>query len=281
MNLLQLAKAVKETERKNHSILIYGPPKTGKTRLVGTAAKIPELKRIFWFDLENGAETLLHMGLTDQELEKITLFQLPDTRENPVGIETMLKAFSSKIPTPICHAHGVVSCVKCKTPEESTKFCLAECTHEDLIVIDSGSQLGDSALNLACKGKDITVKPGWDEYGLQGKFLGDIISTCQQVQYTNILVITHEVMLEDEVNGVKKDRIYPLMGSKNFCIKVSKYFGTVIYTEIKLRKHTAGSSSVYKDLTQTGSRLNVCIEKSAEPSMKDILIEGGVLKANS
>lgn len=279
MNLLQLAKTVQDIKKENHSILIYGPPKTGKTRLVGTAARIKELKNIYWFDLENGVETLLHMGLTDEELAKITLFKLPDLRDNPIGIDTILKALSTKTPTPICHKHGVVNCSSCKSTDENTSFCLATCTHNDLIVIDSGSQLGDSAMNAACKGKDITFKPGWDEYALQGKYLSDVLSVAQQAQYTNILIITHETIIEEELNGVKKDKIYPLMGSKAFCLKVAKYFGTVVYTHIKLQKHAAGSSSTYKTDTVTGSRLDISIEKSKDaPSMRDILIQGGILK---
>lgn len=66
MKLTELLKA-SNLKKPNHSILLYGPPKTGKTRLVGTAAKIKELDRIYWIDLENGSETLLHMGLTEED----------------------------------------------------------------------------------------------------------------------------------------------------------------------------------------------------------------------
>jgi hypothetical protein len=280
MKLSELADAVKKEQTKNHSILIYGSPKTGKTKLAGTAAQIPEIKRIFWFDLENGAETLLHMGLSQAELAKIELIRLPDTRENPIAIETMLKAFSSKTPIDICEAHGKVACVECKNAKApSISFCLAQLTHDDLVVIDSGSQLGDSALNGACKGKPLDYKAGWDEYAFQGKWLGDLLSTIQQAYFTNFVVLTHEIVVEEEVNGVKRDKIFPLMGTKNFCMKVAKYFGTVAYLHMKLGKHAGGSSSTYKGDTLTGSRVNALLEKSANPSMRDILVEGGILKA--
>lgn len=278
MNLSQIAKAITKT-KKNHSILIYGPPKTGKSRLVGTAAKIPEVKRIFWFDLENGMETLLHMDLTDEEMQKITVYSLPDTKQNPVAIETMLKAFS-KNTVSICNEHGKVECKEkeCAAPENQTIFSLKDCTHNDLIVIDSGSQLGDSAISAICLGKGDLFKPGWDEYAIVGKWLSDILSVIQQAAHTNFVVITHELITEGE-DG--KERTYPLIGSKNFSIRAGKFFGTVAYTHIKLNKHVAGSSATYRSDTITGSRVNATLEKTspgqAGPSMKQILIDGGIL----
>ena len=138
MKLSELSKAV-NTIKPNHSILIYGQPKTGKTRLVGTAAKIPEIKRIFWIDLENGAETLLHMGLSDEELAKIELIRIVDTREVPRGCETILKMFSSKDDIKICDLHGKVNCVECqdKTTKQftGTSFNLRKCTHEEDLLL--------------------------------------------------------------------------------------------------------------------------------------------------
>ena len=282
MKLSQLLKASNQI-KPNHSILLYGPPKTGKTQLVGTAAKIKEFDKIVWIDLENGSETLLHMGLTEEELDKIELIRIPDTRETPRGCETILKMFSSKEDIKICHSHGKVNCVEaeCKSSDSYTVFNLRKLTHKDLLVIDSGSQLGDSSLSMACVGKPVEFKPGWDEYGLSNKWLGDILSVIQQAAYTNFVVITHEMITEEEVNGVKRDKIFPLMGTKAFCSKVSKYFGTVVYVEIKLGKHAAGSSSTYKANHVTGSRVNVKIESSKELSMRAIFIEGGILKPES
>lgn len=283
MKLSELANAANASKRANHSILLYGPPKTGKTRLVGTAASIPEIKSIAWIDLENGSETLLHMGLSEEAMAKITLFRIPDTRETPRGIETVLKMFSAKEPIVICDAHGRVACVECQ--DKATKafqgesFCLKSLTHYDLVVIDSGSQLGDSALNMACAGKPIEYKPGWDEYGLQSKWLGDIMSVMQAATFTNFIMISHELIIEEEVNGIKKDKIYPLVGTKGFSSKVGKYFGTVAYVEIKVGKHSVGSSSTYKANHITGSRLNIKMEVAKEPDMRSILIDGGIIKA--
>ena len=78
MKLSTMASAAKAASAvpTNHAILIYGPPKSGKTRLVGTAAKIPEVQNIYFFSLENGHEVLIHeCDLTEAEMEKITWFR--------------------------------------------------------------------------------------------------------------------------------------------------------------------------------------------------------------
>jgi hypothetical protein len=276
MKLSQIAKAVAVVQ-PNHSILLYGPPKAGKTRLVGTAAKIPEVRRIFWFDGENGSETLLHMGLTEEEMDKVTVFKIRDTKDEPIFIETVLKAFTSKKPVAICDLHGRCDCAACKKEGlPATSFLMTDCTHNDLVVLDSGSALGDSAMAALCLGKDSMYKPGWDEYGIQGKWLSDILTVVQQATYTNFCFITHEICIE---NDEKKDQFYPLMGTKAFCMKAGKYFGTVAYVHKKLNKHAAGSSSTYLGDRVTGSRVNARIEKDADSAdMKTILIEGGILR---
>lgn len=277
MKLTALADASRAAARSNHSILLYGPPKTGKTKLVGTAAKIQEIERIFWFDIENGVETLLHMGLTPEEMEKIVVFKIPDTRDNPVALETILKGFTAKKPVRICDAHGKIDCQGCaKKGEAFQEFFLPTLTNRDLVVVDSGSQLGDSALGAAMLGKDSMVKPTWDEYFLVGKWLGDILSVIQAAKHTNFVVITHEIAMEDESG---KDKIYPLMGTKPFSMKAAKYFGTVVYVHKKMNKHVAGSSSLYRNDLLTGSRVNAAIEKNSEPDMRTILIDGGIIRA--
>lgn len=278
MNLNQLAKATALVQ-PNHTLLLYGPPKSGKTRLVGTAAKIPEINHIYWFDIENGVETLLGMGLTEAEMAKVTVIKVRNTRAEPIAVETILKAFTAKAPVNICEAHGRVDCAPCaKAKLPSISWWLGMCTHNDLVVVDSGSELGDSALAAACLGKPEMYKPGFDEYGQAGKWLGDICSVIQQATRTNFAMITHEIALEDDE---KKDRIFPLMGTKNFSMRCAKFFGTVCYIHKKMNKHVAGSSSTYRGDVLTGSRLNVELENSKEPSMRAILIDSGILKEGS
>lgn len=273
--LRDIAKAVSAV-CTNHSLLLYGPPKGGKTQLVGTAAELPEINRIFWFDLENGVETLLNSGLTDDQLDKIILIKVRDSRDNPIAVETVLKALTAKTPIKICELHGKVDCAECaKAKQPFTVFCLRDCTHNDLVVIDSGSALGESALAAACLGKPDMFKPTFDEYGMVNKWLGDIMSVIQQATFTNFAVITHEIPLEDETG---RDKIYPLMGSKAFSMKCAKFFGTVAYIHKKMNKHVAGSSSTYRGDVLTGSRVNAMLEKAATPDMRTLLVDSGILR---
>lgn len=276
MDLLKLKQATAKLE-PNHSVLMYGPPKSGKTRLAGTAAAIPEVETVWWIDIENGVETLLNMGLTDEQLAKVKLIKITDTRDEPIAIETILKAFTSKVPLSICELHGKIDCAECKkTGGDFFSWHLKQCGHRDVVILDSGSQLGDSALAAACLGKPGMYKPTFDEYGMVNKWLGDICSVIQQCTHTNFVVLTHEIALEDDEG---KDKIFPLMGSKAFSMKCAKFFGTVVYVHKKLNKHVAGSSSTYQSNLLTGSRVNVALEKAKEPSMRDILIEGGIIKS--
>lgn len=276
MKLTAAARAANTLQKDNHSILVYGPPKTGKTAFVATAAKIPEIGTIYWIDTENGLSTILNMGLTENELAKFKVYKIPDTKDNPRAIETVLKMLTSKAKVRVCDEHGIVACAICaKIPNYAGEdFLLSDCRHNDLVVIDSGSQLGTSALNAACLGKGDLYKPQFDDWGNVGKWLTDILLVVQQSQYTNMVVITHELSHEGED---KVERVYPLMGSKPFSTNVGKYFGTVVYAHIKLGKHGAASSSTYRPNVITGSRLNIKLESIAGASMKDLLVGGGIL----
>lgn len=275
MKLTAAAQAHMQAQQAiNQAILLYGPSKSGKTRLVATAAKVPEVENIYWFDGENGIQTILNMGLTEEELAKFTVYKIPDTRDNPRFIETLLKGFTTKGEVNVCDKHGAVGCKACGTEYKTTeypgeKFNLQKLTNRDVVVIDSGSQLGTSAINYATFGKPVEYKLLQDDWGAVRKYLTDIMLVIQQCANTNFVMITHELLTEG-VDG--KERIYPLIGTKAFCAECSKFFGTVIYTSIELGKHKAGSSSTYKSNVITGSRANVSLESIKDASVMNTLI---------
>jgi SpoVK/Ycf46/Vps4 family AAA+-type ATPase len=81
-----MAKLSTLSQSTTQSVLVFGPPKSGKTQLVGQLATKYNL---IWFDLENGSATLHKLPVEAQE--RIELIALPDSRSYPIAIETCLK----------------------------------------------------------------------------------------------------------------------------------------------------------------------------------------------
>jgi len=303
-NLMDLVKARNQLQASSidlKRILIYGQPKSGKTFLAASIAKVPSIKRIYWFDLENGSCTLVNpeIGLTPEHMKKIEVVQLPDTSETPIAIETMLKVISTNKEITICESHGKVNCTACKprvqvgtaktlavgskvakinieprvtsaasAPSVSIFPAIKDLGAEDCIVIDSLSQLGDSAFEVALR-TTAGDKSAYAKYGEQGRLLSDFLGMLQQTK-TNLVCITHVTV--NEAEDTKKDTVIPLCGTRNFSLKLSKYFSTVIYLNLELKKFKAGSSPDYKLNIVAGDRLGVRLQdtKSATTSLEDL-----------
>lgn len=274
-NLSVIAKAVRATGRPpgTWSLLIYGPPKAAKTWFAATIAKVPYIKRVFYFDIENGSETLETMvregALTDEQAAKVTIYQIPDTRDVPMAMETIMKVLTVRADHCICTVHGKINCVVCADKDDkgiATKFNgqhfnIAELTDADVFILDSGSELGNSVLHYYLRDKDRDFKPGWDEYGPTALVLTDACTVIQRAR-TNFIVVTHEVVATREENDKEVDKYYPLMGSKNFSMLCAKYFSHVAYLEMKLGLHQGGTRTDYRKDVVTGSRGGWQLEKA-------------------
>ena len=283
MDMLALKKKRDEIS-SSHAILIYGDSGCGKTRLAATAATIPALNRIYYIDLENGSDTILNMGLPDEALGKIQLYKICDTRKDPHAMSTMLKMFSAREDISLCEEHGRINCLECTRAKKPTQiFNLTKMTHNDLVIIDSGSQLADCGVNALLKGQPEDAILQIQEWGTVNNWLKSILQTVQAGRYTNVVVLTH-VLYDEEYSGTGinktliRTKIYPLMGTKTFSTQVGKYFGTIVHLEVKNKKHVGGSSTVYALNTQTKSRLGIKVENANEITMSEILVRVGIIK---
>lgn len=249
-------------------ILVYGAPKTGKTDLVGQLA---EVKKLWWLDLEDGIKTLLSSPRMKKEwLDNIEYFRIPDTQIMPVAARTMLKLVKGKAGT-ICEKHGVWECAACKQAGlTSPTIELGTFTNNDVLVIDSASQLAASAMNdiqsKVIQADQFDKKPEWDDYFNQGRIMDRIFSIFQQAP-CNIVVISHEQMVEQED---KTKRLVPIGGTSQFSKTFAKYFDDVVYCETMNRKHMYYSSTTGKPSAMAGSRAGKELEKMATPSLKEL-----------
>jgi len=241
-------------------VIVYGPPKTGKTALVG---KLAETHKLHWLDLENGIKTLLNPAMLNPKFRaNVDVINIPDHKLYPIAIDTVREIMRGG-PKKICAQHGKVNCPVCA--KDSTAgwgaINLSEFTDNDILVIDSLTQLSNSAMNKSVL-KEIS-KPGGEDYkqtfhdyATQGALLDQVLSMIQVLDL-NIVVISHEV--ESEMTD-GKDKIVPMAGTRNFSKTSAKYFDCVVYMSIVNKVHRAFSSTSYAANVLTGSRVPVEID---------------------
>ena len=242
----------------HHHILLFGPPKSGKSLLAG---KLSSHKKLLWFDLEGGHNVLFQ--LPPEQQENIELIDLPDTRGYPIAIETMLKVIRGTR-VDICETHGKVSCSICKS--KSAPFITVELNtldNDTVVVVDSLTQLTNSAIAHITKNQPEDYKLEYDDWGKLGKLMDTFLSYVQQAPFS-IICISHETEV-DMVDG--KAKIVPTAGTRNFSRNTAKYFDEVFYCEVRNKKHVVGSSTTYANNILTGSRSGQVTEGDSEASL--------------
>lgn len=243
-------------------VLVYGAPKTGKTALVGKLAAAGFT--LHWFDLENGIKTLLNPAMLAPEFRKnVNVISIPDHRLYPIAIDTVREVIRGGTKR-ICATHGKVACPLCNkdTNAKFSEIDLAKFGATDILVLDSLSQLANSAMNKGIL-KELQ-KPGGEEYkktftdyAVQGSLMEQVLSFIQVVDI-NIVAISHELESES-LEG--REKIVPVAGTRNFSLNSAKYFDTVVHCSVLNKQHRAFSSSTYSPTIITGSRLSVDVDE--------------------
>lgn len=250
------------TKSTTTSVLVYGPPKTGKTKLVGELANYFNLH---WFDIENGHETLYTLPKTAQD--NIELYRILDSKSYPIGIESCLKIIKGD-EVKMCQGHSKIGCALCtKEAKPFDTIHLNALNHKkDIVVFDSITQLVDSACNHIAKGKPEDYKFDYSDWANLGRVMGAFLSYVQCAGF-NVICISHETEAEMEDGKMK---IVPTAGTRNFSRNTAKYFGHVIYCDVRTGKHKFVSSTTGIPSVVTGSRTDVDISTMAVPSLKSI-----------
>jgi hypothetical protein len=242
-------------------VLVYGAPKSGKTQLVGElAAKF----NLLWFDCEQGYSTLLKMPQEWQE--RINLISVPDSRVFPIAAETWNKVIKGT-KVSICEQHGKVACLTCKkegAPEELVE--LNALGSDTIVVFDSLTQLTNSFVAHITKSQPEDYKLQLDDWGNLRVLIDKFLSQIQAAGF-NVVCITHEEEVEME-DGRKK--IVPVSGSSKSSRNTAKYFDTVVYCDVKNKKHVFSSTTCSINGVITGSRTGQVLDGMIAPSLLDI-----------
>lgn len=273
-SLLELKKALDEEGEwlLARKVLVLGKPKSGKTVLAATVAKSPSIKNVYFFDMENGIESVLtHGALSDSELDKITYIPIKDTHEYPLAAETLLKCFTAMPTKPVnlCTKHGKVGCPKADCANDRIKFSLASLGVDSAVIVDSGSQLASSILSLEMKTE--TYKDLRKYYGAFTIEMDAILSGIQAAECT-VIMVTHIIDImskpDDPKTTPKLLEHAPLFGSQNYSRnKGGKYFGWTLLCEQRNGKYLVGSSPKFRTKCELGNRAGVQIEDYPEFDM--------------
>jgi hypothetical protein len=260
-------------EVKRTKVLVYGPPKSGKTAAVGQLA---EHFNLHWCDLESGIKTLMQPEILKPEFRKnVHLYNFPDHRAYPIAIDGMRQLFKGGSKR-FCYSHGVNNCPLC-SKDNGTKWSdpidLGKFTDKDILVVDSLTQLSQSSANkvtLKDWQKDDEYKMTYDDYRMQNMYIDEVLSKMQ-ASNINVCVISHEVDVEKDE---KREKIVPVASTKNFSKTVAKYFDEVIYLQVLNKKHSAYSATTYSNTVLTGGRSGIKLEEGKELGLKDIFLQG-------
>lgn len=247
-------------------IVIFGPPGSGKTKL---ALALAEVYNIHMLSLEAGHTVGKQLPIAWQE--RINVIRIPDTRAAPVAMSTMLRLVKmGKIHT--CEAHGMNDCVVCvkNLGASWNDLDLATLTSNDIVLMDTSTQLTFSAMAHIGKGTDESWKPERDDWGKLKNYMETIFSFFQVAPF-NFICVSHDEL--SEMEDGKSSKLVPSAGSSNFARNFAKYFDTVVFTEVKNGKHIFNTKTTYANNILTKDRFNFDFGKDNERGLLPLFQE--------
>lgn len=266
-----------------HKVLIFGPPKSGKTVAVGQLANSGYT--LDYLNIENGVGALLNVkNLPVSARKNINVINIPDTPKRPCAAETVMKILEAianppNQPLNICNAHGKINCPVCsKQPDAVISSLDLSRNVADLkrvLVLDSWTQFRQSILQIVfgtVTPTELGEDPRGDKAALQlwGKVTNYITAASEFVQASqcHIVVISHEEMVTMED---KKTKLVPVGGTTNFSKNFAKSFDDVVYMEVSGGRHIALSNTTARPNIVTGSRAGHDTSIATAPGVSPLL----------
>jgi hypothetical protein len=252
-------------------IVLFGPPKSGKTKL---ALALSEFYNIKMLSLEAGHGVAKQFPIPWQE--RIDVISIPDTKAAPVGMAAILRLVRMGKIHP-CVMHGIDTCAACvKNSGEFNSLILNELTKDDVLLLDTSTQLTFSTMAHIGRNAGEDWKPEFDDWGKLKNFMEMVFSFFQVAPF-HFICVAHEelVRMEDKTT----EKLVPTAGSSNFARLFAKYFDTVIYCEVKNGRHMFNSKTTYQNNILTGDRFNIDLNKEPEKGLLP-LFQGGSLITN-
>lgn len=252
-------------------ILLYGPPKSGKSVAAGLLAKEYE---VIYIDLENAASALIN-NVPAQFHSKIDYIGLKDSQDNPVATD-LLPTILEGTKIRFCALHSKKLCLVCRNDPAAVynEVELKNCKTETVVVIDSFTQLTDSVIGKVTEDLSVDDKLQFDHWGEVARRLHRLLSALQVANY-HVVAISHEqvVVLPD-----KTEKLVPTLGSRNSSKSVGRYFDHLVRMSVRNKDFKSYSAQGSQVNALVGSRSN--LDMDADPTLTLVdLLKGKVGKA--
>ena len=256
---------LKGEQKLYSSVLVYGPPKTGKTRSCSTA------KRPIWYwDLNRGVEPLVRVAKTEgwKEDDLVVYRYLPPggdkvalTVNRPRGRDVYLEVMKD---FNVLYDHMDLKTNKWKEnlpfrPPATIVFDGIEDFQEivlDFVLNVAGHELGDKKTDAR------------DDYGNAMDKVEECIVSTQGLPCDSIW-ITHESVMQDETTGqIRSD---PYIVGKKLPQRIGRHFGAVLYSSFKAPDKYVWYVKPQGYVKVAGSRGREFKEGEVNQNFKDVL----------